>query len=53
MQALFELVRLEQTVDNKREHQRQRLSARQLRSELREQRRAERALMEIRMSRLC
>lgn len=53
MQTLYELVRLEKTVDNKRDHQRQRLSARQLRAELREQRRAEYALMDIRASRLC
>ncbi|GAB3207838.1 hypothetical protein ACQEU5_12715 [Marinactinospora thermotolerans] len=48
-----ELVNLQKTVDDKRERRRQRLTARGLRVQLREQRRAERALMEMRFSRLC
>ncbi|GAA3722300.1 hypothetical protein HDA32_000875 [Spinactinospora alkalitolerans] len=50
---LHELVRLEKTVDDKRRRRRHRLNARQLRAQLREERRAEQALMEIRVSRLC
>ncbi|MFC7327693.1 hypothetical protein [Marinactinospora rubrisoli] len=49
---LHELVQLQKTVDLKRE-QRQRLNARLLRAQLRERRRAERALTEARYARLC
>ncbi|MBB6173249.1 hypothetical protein HNR23_003309 [Nocardiopsis mwathae] len=51
---LYELVRLQKTVDEKKdERQRTRLHARQLRAQLRERARAERALAEIGWSRLC
>ncbi|MDA8369616.1 MAG: hypothetical protein M0026_07065 [Nocardiopsaceae bacterium] len=50
---LYELVRLQGTVDQKLQRQRHRLSARQLRAELRERRRAEQALKELRWARLC
>lgn len=53
MMTLHELVQLQKNVDDKRERQLNRLSARQLRAQLREQRRAENALLEIRCSRLC
>ncbi|QBI52648.1 hypothetical protein [Streptomonospora litoralis] len=50
---LYELVNLQRDVDERRERQRRRLSARRLRAELRERRRAERLLMELPWSRLC
>ncbi|MFC3997220.1 hypothetical protein ACFOVU_14900 [Nocardiopsis sediminis] len=50
---LFELVQLQDTADQKIERQRARLSARQLRAELRERRRAEQALITLSVSRLC
>ncbi|MFC4560439.1 hypothetical protein ACFO4E_01080 [Nocardiopsis mangrovi] len=50
---LFELIQLQDSVDRKVERQRHRLSARQLRAELRERRRAEQELMTLRVSRLC
>ncbi|TDQ54716.1 hypothetical protein [Actinorugispora endophytica] len=50
---IHELVRLQKSVDIKNERQRHRLSARQLRAQLREQRRAEQLLAEMRVSRLC
>ncbi|MBV2362719.1 hypothetical protein ACFPZ0_23235 [Streptomonospora nanhaiensis] len=50
---LYELVRLQRTVDHDRDRQRHRLTARQIRAERRERERAERALMELARSRLC
>ncbi|CAM3585078.1 hypothetical protein NOGI109294_04000 [Nocardiopsis gilva] len=51
---LYELVQLQKTVDERtHDRQRNRLQARQLRAQLRERARAERALIEIRWSRLC
>ncbi|GLU46753.1 hypothetical protein [Nocardiopsis ansamitocini] len=53
MMLIQELINLQKTVDVKRERQQHRLSARQLRAQLREQRRVENALMEMRISRMC
>jgi hypothetical protein len=50
---LHELVRLQETVERKRDRQRLRMSARRLRAELRERNRVEHALMEMRWARLC
>ncbi|WP_169775338.1 hypothetical protein [Streptomonospora alba] len=50
---LYELVNLQMNVDQRRERERRRLSARRLRAELRERRRAESLLMEVSWSRLC
>ncbi|WP_158562870.1 hypothetical protein [Marinitenerispora sediminis] len=50
---LYELVQLQKTADEKRDSQRQRLDARSLRAQLRERRRAEQAVIEMRFARLC
>ncbi|WP_173434309.1 hypothetical protein [Allosalinactinospora lopnorensis] len=50
---LYELVRLQERVDEKRDRERDRLAARRRRAELRERDRAERLLLEPRCARLC